>query len=405
VNSQIRCLFIYKEEYPWDVRVEKLITTLAGAGYNVSLLCRNLDGKPSYEVSDLFDIKRLPAFRTLPLWARKATSIALWFNPIWLLSIFKIAMELRPQLIIVRDLPLMMAGILAARLFGAKIIFDMAECYPEMYQSSQDIGGRKFGIDWLKSPLLAKLNERVAVRMSDQVFVMVEESRARLAREYNCVKNVAIISNTPVLADNKITARTHDGEELRLIYVGFVTPLRGLDNLIRGVAAYCRQNATADIQLDIVGQGESSDELSKLVSALGLASVIRLHGWLDHDRVAELMGAANVGALTYRICGHWNHTIPNKIFDYMLWGLPVLATGVVPIVRVLEGANCGVICEDGNSDDVGRQLELLADPLYRQTLGDNGRHAVETRYNWSIEAARMLDAVNKLCEPQRYDER
>ena len=108
------------------------------------------------------------------------------------------------------------------------------------------------------------------------------------------------------------------------------------------------------------------------------------------------MANANVGVLTYRVCGHWNHTIPNKIFDYMLAGLPVLATEVLTIKRIIIEADCGVVCKNLNSKDVAEKLEYLKNPDVRQKLGENGYQAVFEKYNWESDSYHLNQAVEEL---------
>lgn len=106
------------------------------------------------------------------------------------------------------------------------------------------------------------------------------------------------------------------------------------------------------------------------------------------------MANANVGALTYRVCGHWNHTIPNKIFDYMLAGLPVLTTEVLPIQRIINETNCGVVCRDLDPVDIADKLEYLRDSGIRQNLGENGYKAVLEKYNWKSDKAKLNEIIN-----------
>jgi glycosyltransferase involved in cell wall biosynthesis len=136
--------------------------------------------------------------------------------------------------------------------------------------------------------------------------------------------------------------------------------------------------------------------LERLVNKLGIANSVTIHGWLSHERVNELMAEANVGTLTYRVCGHWNHTIPNKIFDYMLAGLPVLATDVAPIKRIVLQENCGLICQDLDVTDIAENLERLRDPELRQLLGDNGHQAVCHTWNWYRDKKLLSTAINTL---------
>ena len=393
----MRCLFVYKEEYPWDVRVEKIIKSLLNARHDVVLVCRNLESAPTEESGEGFLIRRLPRMPLLPLAIRKLTSLPLWFNPICIFTVVRAACKLQPDVVIVRDLPLMLTGYIAARLTKSRLIYDMAECYPEMYQSARQFSRRRRGWGAVKSPLVAKWYEGVSLRLTDHVLVMIEESRDRLLKMGISANKVTIVSNTPSLLKVPDLPRVHEGADLRVIYVGFLTRIRGLDILIQGVRAFLDSvGEAALIEVDIVGKGAARAELMSLVKELGLEQRVRIHGWLEHTEVANLMNNANVGALTYRVCGHWNHTIPNKIFDYMAMGLPVLATDVRPIGRILNKFNCGVVCRDEDAMEVGAKRCGLRDAKFRQYLGSNGHAAVREHCNWEIDEVRLVAVVEQL---------
>lgn len=389
-----KCFLIYKEDYPWDVRVEKLAASLSSAGHQVTLICRNHDQKPNSEETPHLTIHRLPITRHLPLFLVKILNFPFWFNPLWLWTIFRTTKGVKNPTLIVRDLPLVKAALVVAKFQNASVIYDMAEVYPEMYASGLQFTKPPGLRHWLKSPWLAERYERAILPKVDHTLVMIEESRDRLIEKGVSSEKVTIVSNTPPKKkfDNRI--HEHQGQKLRIVYVGFLTKLRGLDLLIKATHEYLKRGGPTDsIQIDIVGKGGEKANLIQLVEELQLGDNVKIHGWLSQDEVDRLMASANVGALTYRVCGHWNHTIPNKIFDYMLAGLPVLATEVAPIKRIVNETNCGVVCEDLNPVDIARKLEALRDPDLRNLYGGNGYKAVIETYNWTKDEANLLKAV------------
>src|SRR5690606_5466529 len=92
----------------------------------------------------------------------------------------------------------------------------------------------------------------------------------------------------------------------------------------------------------------------------------------------------------------WNSTIPNKLFDYMAAGIPVLTADARPAARVVRQSGCGGVFESGNADAMARAIASLADPKFRRRCGANGRQAIQDRYNWEIDAQRLLEAVEKV---------
>lgn len=390
-------IIVYKEDYPWDVRVEKLAKSLSEAGNTVTIVARNLDQNPTVESSHGLQIRRLPRTSRLPGLLQKLANLPLWFNPIWIYTILKAIKGVPKPVIIVRDLPLVRAATFVARFIPAKVVFDMAEVYPEMYRSSAEFSDRSWLDNIIKSPEIAARYEKNVLPRVDHTIVMIEESRDRLLTMGVPEEKVTIVSNTPPVDKFNGHRHQHTDEVLRIVYVGFLTELRGLDLLIEAVARYIEKgNPKSTIQVDIVGKGASKEKLINLAKTLHIEESVRIHGWLSQDEVDQLMAKANVGALTYRVCGHWNHTIPNKIFDYMLAGLPVLTTEVLPIQRIINETSCGVVCRDQDPEDIAEKLVYLKNPDVRQKLGENGYRAVLAKYNWEFDKARLNDVINTL---------
>ena len=395
-------VILYKEDYPWDVRVEKIAKSLAAMEYDVTIVCQNMNRRPRRETIDGFRIRRLPGLHNAPNLIRRLVNYALWMNPFWFSELLFALIARKTNLIVIRDLPLTLTAIALGRLFRIPVILDMAECYPELYKSRRRFAREKGLEKILKSPALAGMYEKFVLAIVDQVFVVIEESHERLMSIGASPNKVFIVSNTPVLPKRIEKPKEHSGEDLRIIYVGFLGEIRGLDILVKAVHDFVG-NAGKDlgVRLDIIGKGATEDDLRHLVKTLGLEKQIFLHGWLPHDQVDLLMRAANVGALTYRVCEHWNTTIPNKIFDYMLSGLPVLATDPEPIKRIIKETQCGLLCRDQDTSDMARQLVKLKDPTLRNKLGSNGHEAVLTKYNWKRERMVIADAIEKLNHAHR----
>jgi glycosyltransferase involved in cell wall biosynthesis len=390
---------LYKEDYPWDVRVEKLALSLQKTGHRVTIVARNASGAPPFEEQTKFTIVRLPRVGKRNSIVRKLANIPFWFSPLWIRTLRQAISQSEKPLVIVRDIPLVKTALLVAKPKGAKVVLDMAEVYPYMYASARMFSAGKTLESITKSPALAERYESQILPKLDHTLVMIEESRDRLLRKGVDPDRVTIVSNTPPTKKFSGTKHSHEGHTLRLVYVGFLTKLRGLDLLIEAASEFIKMgNEPSSLKIDIVGKGAEREHLISRVKELNLQQSVTIHGWLEHNQVDELMAQANVGALTYRVCPHWNHTIPNKIFDYMLAGLPVLATEVEPIKRIVNETESGLVCKDLDIKDIAEKLQMLRCPELRATLGKNGVYAVQSKYNWSNDEKRLHAVIDSLAK-------
>lgn len=391
-------VIVYKDDYPWDVRVEKIALTLSNRGHKVTIVAKNSRQEPTIDSAGPVSLRRLPRISFLPSVVRNLLYYPIWFSPLWVLTLRSVIRENQRAIIIVRDLPLARAASMLTRSKNAQVVLDMAEAYPCMYRSAAQFAeslGEKLTSLTVKNPKLALAYEKSVLRRVDHTMAVVEESRDRLIELGVPADRVSVVSNTPATDRYKGKTAEQTGTVLRLVYVGFLTKIRGLDLLVESVSEFVKlENSSEGIVVDIVGKGSMTRRLQNLVRELDLTDIVSVHGWLPHSTVDTLLSKANVGVLTYRVCDHWNHTIPNKIFDYMLNGLPVVATPVRPIARIIDATNCGLIADSESKEDIARALRAMKDPKLRETLAQNGHDAVLKKYNWTSESQTLFNIVD-----------
>jgi Glycosyltransferase Family 4 len=222
-GQELRICKIYDGDYPWDVRVQKVMSTLVAQGYEVHLVCRNQGKRPTYEYLDKVHIHRLFPLRSHRL--NSAISFPAPLNPLWLHTIRGVVRKIRANIIIVRDLPLTLAAIFIGRIYDLPIIFDMAENYPAMVLDIWKFGRFKASNLIARNPLIVRSVEALSVRGVDKIWAVVEESKSRLLREYPISESkIGIVSNTPRLSDipTKIldTATPDRDGSLKLVFIG-----------------------------------------------------------------------------------------------------------------------------------------------------------------------------------------
>ncbi len=151
----MKVCYVYQDEYPWDIRVDKITRSLADRGMRTFIISRNRTGLPRDEQpgKNLY-IRRLPAFRKGL--ARELLNFPAFFSPFWFWEILNIVVREDIDAIIVRDLPLVPTGYVVGKLARKPVIIDMAENYPAMLQDTWAYG-RARPLDYLiRNPVLLK---------------------------------------------------------------------------------------------------------------------------------------------------------------------------------------------------------------------------------------------------------
>jgi glycosyltransferase involved in cell wall biosynthesis len=394
----MRILELYGEDYPWDVRVEKLLTGLAGGGHECHLLCRNLKRRPLREKSGEIHCHRVLPPESSSI-VHKALSLPSPVNLLWYRALKRVHAEAAPELIIVRDLPLAPLGIFFGRRHGIPVLIDFAENHPAMWDNV--LASDRFPVrSWLmKNPTLARRMEKKVVGQADMMFVVVEEMRDHLLALGADPERIRIVSNTPPLRSMPDGhGETASGDkDLKLVFVGNLTRNRGLQQVLKAMAGLPAGGPGATF--DIVGSGDYAGTLADLAGELGIADQVVFHGWVDNTRIPDLIGHCNVGVIPHLKTEHTDTTIPNKLFDFMALGLPVLVSDADPLRRIVDEEDCGTHFRCGDTKSLIDALLTFQSPDRRRLQGTNGRQGVEKRYHWEFDLAVAREAVGGLVSP------
>jgi glycosyltransferase involved in cell wall biosynthesis len=144
----------------------------------------------------------------------------------------------------------------------------------------------------------------------------------------------------------------------------------------------------------IVGSGRHEADFKQIAAELGLQDSVQFLGWMDYTKAIEVIKECDIGLVPHHATESWNTTIPNKLFDYMSMGKPVIVSDAKPTKRIVQEERCGMVFEDQNAEDLSRMILRLEDALVREEMGRNGRKAVTTKYNWAVDEERLLKALD-----------
>ena len=86
------------------------------------------------------------------------------------------------------------------------------------------------------------------------------------------------------------------------------------------------------------------------------------------------------------------NAMPNKLFEYMAAGLPVIASNFPLWQEIVESNHCGLTVDPLEPKDIARAIEYLIEhPEEARKMGENGRRAVIRKYNWETEGKKLLE--------------
>ncbi len=395
-------LYIYDGDWPWRAtRVAKETRSLAAAGHRVVLISRNDRCQARTEETSWMTVKRLPCIGAGGGTLNRVINFPFPANPVWFFSILRAAMECRADCILVRDLPLALTALAVGRRLGVPVVYDMAEVYPEFLRDRVEFGRASLLDRAVKSPRAAALVERAVLRRADTVIVVSEEARERCLRMGVPPDRVVHVGNTPADVD-AIRAVPRDParddptfDDFVLLFVGILMWDRGVVDIVRALPAI--RAVFPNTRLVVAGDGDERGRVERLVAETGLESCVDLLGWREHASLPGLYAASDVGLLPFLPGRHVKITLANKLFDYMAAGVPIVASDLPPMRRILEETKAGVLFTPGDSASLASAVvDLLRDGAMRRRLAQNGCRAAAEKYNWREDEKRFLEIFDSV---------
>jgi glycosyltransferase involved in cell wall biosynthesis len=170
--------------------------------------------------------------------------------------------------------------------------------------------------------------------------------------------------------------------------IGRLSEEKGFDLLIQAVDRLLAGGL--DVELRIAGEGDQHGRLDDLIRTLHREDRIRLVGF--QPETIPLFEAMDVFALSSLREG-----LPNVVLEAMAMGVPVVATRVAGVPRLIEQEKDGLLVNIGDGQELGSALaRLLDDTDWRNRLGDAGRWTVGARYSLEGRMQRIREIYDEL---------
>jgi hypothetical protein len=185
-------------------------------------------------------------------------------------------------------------------------------------------------------------------------------------------------------------------DQLKLLYVGTLEN-RNIDVTIRGFKKFYDEfKNKIDISYTIVGGGSGNEEilLKELASRYNLPNIITITGRIPHNKLKKYFDKANIGISYIPLTDYYNIQPPTKTFEYLLSGMPVLATSTTENNKIINSEN-GIIVGD-KIDDFYQGLKLIYEMRYffdSKKIRDSS-----TKYTWkNIVLNNLKKYLDSIC--------
>ena len=281
------------------------------------------------------------------------------------------------------------------KLLGKKFVFDHHDINPELYEA-------KFGRRDLFWKLMVAL-ERFTFRCAN-VSLATNESYKRIAIERGGMdpQKVFVVRSGPSLERMKIQPpepSLRHGRKHLVGYVGVMGKQEGIDLLLQAVRHIVRELKRDDIHFGLVGGGTSLEELRTLARELGVDDYVTFTGRVPDAGMLAMLNTADV-CVNPDIANDMNDkSTMNKIMEYMALGKPIVQFDLTE--GRFSAREASLYARKNDPQDLAAKIvELVDDPVRRETMGAYGRRRVENELEWRYEVPKLLAAYAAL-EPKR----
>ncbi|OGO27664.1 MAG: glycosyltransferase WbuB [Chloroflexi bacterium RBG_16_52_11] len=278
-----------------------------------------------------------------------------------------------------------------ARLKRTPFLFEVRDLWPAF----------AVAVGVLRHPLLIKVSEwieRFLYAHADLVVVnspgFITYVQQRGARRVELVPN----GSEPEMFDPQADGRQfRDQYNLAGKFVVMYAGAHGLSNdlntLLDAAAHLLNQ---AEISIVLVGAGKDKPALFARAAAMGLSNVIFTPP-IPKGQMAQALAAADACIAILKPIELYKTVYPNKVFDYMAAGRPVILAIDGVIREVVEGAGAGIFVPPGDAAKLAEAINNLAnDRLVARAMGLAGRRCVESRFNRPDLAGKLADLLSGL---------
>ncbi|MCG8572035.1 MAG: glycosyltransferase family 4 protein, partial [Spirochaetes bacterium] len=285
------------------------------------------------------------------------------------------ALELDAAIYHFHDPELIKAG-LKLKQRGKKVIYDVHEDVPRQIQT-------KNYIPFIIRPLIAFCFEKIEDRFSKKLDFIITATPHICDRFQKINPRCLDINNYPIIKElqNKIE---WNKKENVVCYIGGMTPVRGILQMVNALA-YVKK----DVKLLIAGKFNNQKFYHQIQQVPGWEKVIEL-GLISRQEVKALLARSKGGIIPFLKAPNHIHAQPNKMYEYMLAGVPVLASDFPLWKDFVEKNKCGLTFNSQDSRSIAAVIDsIIENPQQAEQWAINGQNAVIEKFRWYEEQKKL----------------
>lgn len=389
VRNKQQCAAVISYSYFLrDSRVRRYAEALKDFGYQVDILSLREEIPSSFGFSFIF----------FPM-SRKRYGIFWYFieYPLFLLFAFFYlsinSLKKRYKIIHVFNLPdFLVFTAIIPKLLGAKIIFDIRDLSPELYQTKYKVSNKSFMVEVLS------LIEKYSLNLSDVILTANPLFKTLLEKKYPWVSSKIKIAYE--CADQRIfypAKTTKSGKEINLLYIGTVEKRFAIDLIIKSLPEVLKKkpNCRLTIIPKISDEGNYFLGIKGLISRYNLSDHVEILQPLPLEGIANEIRKADVGLVLVNKDPYTDIIFRIKLYEFIACKVPLIVTRTQFLSQTFSEKQLYFLTSDSPEDLAKAIVKLSKDSRFRRLLGENAC-TYYREYNWQKEKAKYCQLLKGL---------
>lgn len=384
----MKSVLVLNENGFWrDSRVRRECQSLLEAGFKVDIITIPEPDAPSFEIPSLsFHYLHFPSGAGTRGFFPKLLRF-LGGNKEYL----RLAKPLSFDIIHANDLDSLPAAVKLKKKTGAKLVYDSHELFSEQIPRSRSIKNELFRAGF---KIFFRILEGILIKHADVIITVNESIAFELSRRYTISKPI-VVMNCPSLREKPKEYRGGENPFLLafpqirgkkiLLYNGGISKGRGLEKLVEAMAFI------EEAVLIFMGKGDIEKQLKDMVCDLKLTQKVFFHPPVPSEQVLIFSQWADVGLLPFQNCSlNIYFSLPNKLFEYLMAGLPVVSPDLPELRKVVEENGFGVLFNPRQKEGIIPAIEKILEPKTFEEAKKRVLEKATELFNWEKEEKKLI---------------
>ncbi|MBK9389889.1 MAG: glycosyltransferase [Bacteroidetes bacterium] len=296
----------------------------------------------------------------------------------------------RFHILVANDLDTLLPNYLISKIKRLPLVYDSHEYFTGV----PELNGRPF-VKWVWKSIEKRIFPHLehVITVSDSIAELYHNEYGMLPV---VIRNLSPLSKS-VVPFSREELNLNNSSLLLILQGGGINIDKGAEELIEAV------RITENVSLIIAGSGDVVPELKLIVEKHGLSDRIRFFPAMPWKELMRLTKSADAGVILEKDTNiNYRFSLPNKLFDYISAGIPVITGNLPEISKIVSSYNCGISVSDITPEDIRNAIIRLRDN--HEFLGTLKQNSVITSdmLNWEKEKENVITLYSKIVKGTVY---